>query len=75
MRNITTCHGKSAPPLGSLVRSWFDEGLLEGKAEEKHQIAKKLLLKNVSVEEIAEITGLSVDHVLVLSKRIEQEVV
>ena len=70
MRNITTCHGKSAPPLGSLVRSWFDEGLLEGKAEEKHQIAKKLLLKNVSVEEIAEIIGLSVEGISTIAQKV-----
>ena len=70
MRNITTCHGKSTPPLGSLVRSWFDEGLLEGKAEEKHQIAKKLLLKNVSVEEIAEIIGLSVEGISTIAQKV-----
>lgn len=35
----------------------------EGKAEEKRQIAKKMKTKNMSIEEIAEITGLTKEEI------------
>ena len=35
------------------------QGLAEGKAEEKIEIAKKMKLKNMPINEIIELTGLS----------------
>lgn len=40
---------------------FFEKGKLEGKIEEKIEIAKKLLDKNVSIDEIIEITSLTKD--------------
>ena len=45
------------------------EGIAEGKAEERRQIAEKLLLKNLAIEDIADITGLSADEILALVKK------
>jgi predicted transposase/invertase (TIGR01784 family) len=53
------------------------EGRVEGKAEginlgmdkQKRQIAKKLIYKNRPLDEIAEVTGLSLDEVKLLSKQ------
>lgn len=39
------------------------EGKKEGKIEEKIEIAKKLLKKKFTVEEIAEITGLNKKYI------------
>ena len=46
------------------------KGKAEGKVEERYQIAKKLLLKNMSIEEIADITGLSVDEIRGFAEKI-----
>ena len=40
------------------------EGIAEGHIEEKNEIARKLLLKNIDIEEIADITSLSKDEIL-----------
>ena len=45
------------------------EGEAKGKAEERRQIAEKLLLKNLAIEDIADITGLSADEILALVKK------
>ena len=45
-------------------------GKVEGIAEGKKQIALKLLLKKTSIEDIAEITGLSLQEILALAKDI-----
>ena len=44
------------------------EGKAEGKAEEKVALAKKMLLKNMDLHIIAEITGLSVEKIEKLKK-------
>ncbi len=44
------------------------EGLEQGKAEEKIEIAKKLLAKNSSIEEIMELTELSEKEIMQLKE-------
>ena len=39
------------------------EGRLEGKTEEKQEIAKKMKSKGFDINEISEITGLSVEEI------------
>ena len=41
----------------------FSNGRREGKIEEKIEIAKKLLKKKFTIEEIAEITGLNKKYI------------
>ena len=43
-----------------------EEGLAEGKTEERLEIAKKMLEMGLSVEQITEATGLSEEDVLKL---------
>ena len=43
-----------------------EEGLAEGKTEERLEIAKKMLEMGLSVEQITEATGLSEEEVLKL---------
>ena len=43
-----------------------EEGLAEGKTEERLEIAKKMLEMGLSVEQITEATGLSEEKVLKL---------
>ena len=40
-----------------------EEGLIEGALQKAIETAQKMLLKNVSIEDIAEFTGLSVEDV------------
>ena len=40
-----------------------EEGLAEGALQAKLETAKKMLLKNVSIDDIAEFTGLSVEEI------------
>ena len=54
-----------------LVSSYFD-GKAEGKAEEKVVIAKKLLRRNMALEDISEDTGLSLDVLQKLKNEIGQ---
>lgn len=42
------------------------EGQIEGRNEEKKAIARKLLLKGMSIDEIAEITGLLKEDIRLL---------
>ena len=44
--------------LRALEEEAKDEGRVEGRVEEKNATAKKLLLKGMSIDEVAEITGL-----------------
>ena len=44
------------------------EGIEQGKAEEKIEIAKKLLAKNSSIEEIMELTELSEKEIMQLKE-------
>jgi predicted transposase/invertase (TIGR01784 family) len=47
----------------SMIRSQFVDGEIEGEAKAKQAIAKKLLLKGMSVQEIMDITGLSEESI------------
>lgn len=47
-------------------REGREEGRLEGKAYEKRKIAKKMKEKNMSIEDIAEITGLTKEEIEVM---------
>jgi predicted transposase YdaD len=61
--------------MGSLAQSFIDQGInigeargeAKGKAEEKYYIAKKLLLKKVPIQEIVDITDLSVSQIKVIA--------
>lgn len=41
----------------------FDDGKIEGRIEGKIEIAKKLKVRGLSTEDIAEVTGLSEDEI------------
>ena len=43
--------------------SGYIDGMAEGKAEEKTQIARKLLKENVNIEFISKVTGLSLEEI------------
>ena len=45
-----------------------NKGIEQGKAEEKIEIAKKLLAKNSSIEEIMELTELSENEIMQLKE-------
>jgi len=47
----------------------MEEGRAEGEAKEKVKIARKMLASNISVEQICEITGLSVEEIKKLSSK------
>lgn len=47
----------------SLEKSWINSAKLEGKIEEKIEFAKKLLTKNYAIDEIVELTGLSIAEI------------
>ena len=47
----------------SMIESALVEGKAEGKAEGKIEIARKMLYKNLAIEEISEITGLTIDEI------------
>ena len=49
-------------------REGHAEGLIDGRKEKQIEIAKKMLAKNMSIEDIIELTGLSKDQVLQLLK-------
>jgi len=78
VRNITD-NNKADQVLGSLVQSWLNqgidkgkaEGMAEGMAEKERQIAKKLLLKKTPIDEISDITSLSVEEIKQLAKEIQ----
>ena len=44
-------------------QNFFEDGRKEGKKEEKIEIAKELLKRNLSIEEVAKITKLTVEEV------------
>ena len=46
----------------------IEQGIEQGKAEEKIEIAKKLLAKNSSIEEIMELTELSENEIMQLKE-------
>ena len=48
----------------------YDEGKIEGIREGKIEIVKNLLLTNLSLEEIAKVTGLSMNEIIKLSNNI-----
>jgi predicted transposase/invertase (TIGR01784 family) len=52
--------------LRALEEEAKDEGRVEGRVEEKKATARKLLLKGMSIDEIAEITGLLKDDIRLL---------
>ena len=43
--------------------NFFEDGKNEGKKEEKIEIAKELLKRNIPIEEVAEITKLTIEEV------------
>ena len=53
--------------LRALEEEAKDEGRVEGRVEEKKATAKKLLLKGMSIDEIAEITGLLKEDIRLLN--------
>jgi predicted transposase/invertase (TIGR01784 family) len=57
------------------VDTAFDDGKLEGKIEEKIEIAKNAILENLSNEFIAKITGLSPEKIEELQAEIKKIVV
>ena len=44
----------------------IDKGINQGKKEEKIEIAKMMLQKNMKVKDIADITGLSIEEIKAL---------
>ena len=50
--------------ISSAKEDGHEEGLKEGKERSQIEIAKKLLLKNINIEEIADITSLSKEEIL-----------
>ncbi len=46
-----------------VLKEWREEGRREGKQEAKITIAKELLQIGLSLEQIAEITGLSIEQI------------
>ena len=46
----------------------YEEGIEDGRKEEKIQIAKKMLKKGNSIEDICDITGLSIEEIEKLRK-------
>ena len=44
-----------------IKQSYFEDGMDAGKQEEKIDLAKKMIDKNMKLEEISEITSLSID--------------
>ena len=49
--------------LAEGLKKGLEKGRIEGKAEERTQIAKSLLLKNIPIDIIAETTGLSLQDI------------
>lgn len=47
----------------TLMESLKEEGKIEGKEEEKIEIAKNLLLKNIDINTILDCTGLTIDQI------------
>ena len=45
------------------IDTTFDEGKIEGKMEGKMEVAKKMKAKGVSVNDIVDLTGLSVNEI------------
>ena len=45
------------------IQKGLQQGLFKGKQEEKRETARKLKQKGMSIHEIAELTGLSIDEV------------
>lgn len=56
----------SAHERANLIYSGRIEGKMEGKAEERLEIALNMMAKNMSLDLIAEITGLSMEEINVL---------
>ncbi|WP_164218436.1 hypothetical protein [Virgibacillus sp. YIM 98842] len=52
-----------AKVLYRLPNSYFEKGMKEGIEKGKQAAAKNLLLKNMSKEEVAEVTELSIEEV------------
>lgn len=52
-----------AEAIFQIETSWERRGRIEGKIEGKIEIAKRMLSKGLSLEEIAEFTGLSVEEI------------
>jgi predicted transposase/invertase (TIGR01784 family) len=48
------------------------EGKIEGRIEEKQAIALNMLQKHMSLETIAEVTGLEIEQVQALQAQLEQ---
>ncbi len=62
--------------LKMLKKAWKKEGLEEGREEgieeTKNDIARKMLSKNMSLEEISELTDIPLEYVLKLASEIEE---
>ena len=50
-----------------------NEGIVEGRLEEKQEMVENLLKFGDSVEKISNVSGLSVDEVLKIKEKIENE--
>ena len=50
------------------INTWKAEGREEGKKEEKKEIVKSMLEKKYDLEEISNITGLSLDEIKNIKK-------
>ncbi len=50
----------------------YQEAKQEGREEERQAIALKMLQENISLETIAEVTGLSIEQIQELQSQVEQ---
>lgn len=57
--------------LNKEKRDYYNRGKLEGKSEDKHAIAIKMLVKGFDLELIAELTGLVNEEITPLKRELE----
>ena len=63
-REIVRLREKWQMDYDSSMSSAKEDGYEEGKLEKQIEIARKLLIKNIDIEEIADITSLSKEEIL-----------
>ena len=51
-----------------LMNSRYEEGIEDGVIKEKNEIAKEMLKKDMDINLISELTGLSIDEIEMLNK-------
>ncbi|MEM6964032.1 MAG: transposase, partial [Bacteroidota bacterium] len=49
------------------------EGKVEGKIEEKEEVVERCWRKKMDIKDIAEISGLTVDEVIAIIKKLEEK--